>query len=214
MRSLGSRAMRTVIARWSAPCSADGLVPCICITPYEDTRRWHGYWQAIPRPLVAPEIGLEALCLLEACRNEPVATRLGRRLGKDIGVDIARPSQILRHLAVTGDATPGDCAGPDISGRHLLAARGEEFDFRLCQANFIEEKRIVSTIVEIKKGYRAQQSLLAAECQDAFGIPRKVFAEDIRRHPYSRHQPVRHIGQLRKFDVPSTFYRDIPVGRQ
>src|SRR6516162_2604464 len=214
MRSLGSRAMRTVIARWSAPCSADGLVPCICITPYEDTRRWHGYWQAIPRPLVAPEIGLEALCLLEACRNEPVATRLGRRLGKDIGVDVARLSQMLRHLAVTGDATSGDCAGPDISGRHLLAARGKKFDFGLRQAHLIEQKRIVSAVVEIKKGYCAKQSVLAAKCQDAFGIQRKVFAQDIRRHPYPRHQAVGHLGQLRKFDVSSTFYLNIPVGRQ
>src|SRR6266481_8199667 len=155
IRSLGSRAMRTDIARGFGVADGGGLVPCICKTPCWDIRCRYVRRKPVPRPLVTPEVALEARDLREAHRDQPMASRLCRWLGEAIGVDITRRSQVSRDLAASSDAATGCRQCPKVDGRHLLTAPGKQPNVRVCQRNLIKNESVVSAVIKIKKRYRA-----------------------------------------------------------
>src|SRR3954447_1384665 len=126
MRSFASRAIRTDIERELGSVVREGLVPCICKTPGWNSECRHITRNAIPRPLVAPEVALKAWYLLETGRDQPITPGAGRRLGEAIRVDVAGFSQMRCRFARPDDTAPACCQRPDVGRRDLLIGRSEQ----------------------------------------------------------------------------------------
>src|ERR1700761_9635472 len=96
----------------------------------------------IPWTLITPKIRLEARYLFETGRDQEFASRLGRWLGKTIGMDVAWRSQMRGDLAVSGNTATGCRNGPDVGGGHFVVAPGEQPEVWLRQGNLIEDEGI------------------------------------------------------------------------
>src|SRR3569833_843618 len=153
MRSFGSRAMRTLIARGLGLAVDAMLVPCIGHAPCWNAGRRQEL-QPIPRPLVTPEIRLKALYWAEAGGEEPVASILSRRLRKYIGAGVARPSQMLSHLAVASDSTTKKGARPNVDGRNRLICLGQKVHLWPRKAALVGQQRVVAAVIKIEQGDR------------------------------------------------------------
>jgi len=116
-------------------------------------------------------------------------------------------------LAQSGYAATGRCNCPDVGGRHLVIAPGKKPNVRVCQRDPAEHESIVSATVKIQKRDRAEQPLLPAKRQDAFGIERQVFSQGRLCYLNSRNHAMGHIRQGRKFEGPRRAHLDRRIGR-
>src|SRR3977135_1627588 len=98
MRSLGSRAIRIEIARGFGLANSGGLLPCICKTPCWDIRCRHLSWNAIPRPLVAPEFVLKTGDWFEAECDHQIASVGARGLSIEIRRRKPRFGKMFRNI--------------------------------------------------------------------------------------------------------------------
>src|SRR5882757_4102366 len=148
MRSLGSRAIRIEIEREAGLTGNGALVPCICKTPCWEIRCRHVWWNAIPGPLVTPEVGLEARYGLEAYCDQQIATRRRRWLGEIISADKSRLSQISRDVCQSNNGAPVASEGPDINSRHVFIGVRQKLKAWVLQIDAVAQKGIMPSAIK------------------------------------------------------------------
>src|SRR4051794_841064 len=99
MRSFGSRAIRTLIARGFGLAVDAMLVPCIGHAPHRMFWRWCNLRQPIPWSPITPEVGLEARKRLETQRDHQAAPSSRCRMRVEVCKCKPRMAEMVRHVA-------------------------------------------------------------------------------------------------------------------
>src|SRR3954471_11014879 len=110
---------------------------------------------AIPRPPITPEVGLEARHRFETDCDQQITTRSRRWLCKIISADKPRLSQISCDVSQPGDGAPVASEGPDINGRDLFIAARQKLQAWIFQVDVVEQKGIVSSAIKVEERYSA-----------------------------------------------------------
>src|SRR5258707_5581334 len=111
----------------------------------------------MPGPLVTPEVGLQARHRLEAYCDQQIATRRRCRLREIVGVDKSRLSQICGDVCQSGNGAPVAREGPDINSRYAFVRTRKKLMTWVLQIDAVAQKGTLSSAIEIKERYSAQQ---------------------------------------------------------
>src|SRR3954469_2474057 len=182
MRSFGSRAMRTLIARGFGFAALAELMPCICNTPPERAtdrldRRRDQFRQPVPRPLIPPEVQLKTWSRREAERREKRTSLRARRLRVVIGCAKPRSAHRMRDIAEPDRPSSLRNERPDVDRRSLLIGPRKISARRIAQIELIQQQCIQTRAIEIEEGDAAEQVPSAAQHEDRLRIVPQEFRQ-------------------------------------